>query len=107
MNGQQYASSGAWYTYQRASWVRGVSPSSALAEGGTPATVVGGGFSSASEALGVLTCRVGGATRRAAWASASALACNATRAPAGAARVEVSNNAREHTSAGVRLRLLS
>ena len=70
-------------------------------------TVHGGGFSSASEALGLLTCRVGGAVRRAVWASASALVCNATRAAAGEARLEVSNNAREYTSSGVRLRLVS
>ena len=61
MNGQQYARSGVWYTYQAAAWVRYLSPSSALSEGGTPLTVHGGGFSSASEALGVLTCRIGGA----------------------------------------------
>ena len=45
--------------------------------------------------------------RRAVWASASAIVCNATRAAAGEARVEVSNNAREYTSSGVRLRLVS
>ena len=78
-----------------------------LSEGGTPVTVHGGGFSSASEALGVLTCRIGGMVRRAVWASASAIVCNATRAAAGEARVEVSNNAREYTSSGVRLRLVS
>ena len=33
--------------------------------------------------------------------------CNATRAAAGEARIEVSNNAREYTSSGVRLRLVS
>merc|ERR1719152_861158 len=76
-------------------------------EGGTPLTVHGDGFSSASEALGLLTCRIGGAVRRAVWASASAVVCNATRAPAGEARVEVSNNAREYTSSGVRVRLAS
>ena len=32
MNGQQYAPSGVWYTYQAAAVVRHVSPSSALAE---------------------------------------------------------------------------
>ena len=67
MNGQQYAPSGGSsytrYTYQRAASVSEVSPASALAEGGTPLTVHGGGFSSASESLGVLTCRLGGAVR--------------------------------------------
>merc|ERR1711995_238633 len=107
MNGQQYALGGASYTYQRAASVSAVSPASALAEGGTPLTVRGGGFSSASESLGVLTCRVGGAVRRGVWASGSAVVCNATRAPTGLSRVEVSNNAREYTSSGVRVRLVS
>ena len=92
MNGQQYARSGVSYTYQAAAWVRYLSPRSALSEGGTPLTVHGGGFSSASESLGVLTCRIGGAVRRAVWASVSALVCNATRGAAGESRVEVSNN---------------
>ena len=87
--------------------VSDVSPSSALAEGGTPLTVHGGGFSSASESLGVLTCRIGGSVRRALWASGSAVVCNATRAVAGESRVELSNNAREYTSSGVRVRLVS
>merc|ERR1711965_886619 len=107
MNGQQYARSGAWYTYQALASVSYVSPTAALSEGGTPLTVHGGGFSSASESLGLLTCRIGGAVRRGAWASASAIVCNATRAPAGESRVEVSNNAREYTSSGVRVRLVS
>merc|ERR1712089_40686 len=46
MNGQQYAPSGVSYTYQPAAVVSSVSPSAALAEGGTPLTVHGGGFSS-------------------------------------------------------------
>ncbi|MEC7725094.1 MAG: IPT/TIG domain-containing protein, partial [Planctomycetota bacterium] len=105
MNGQQYAASGVSYTYQASATVSYVSPSSVLSEGGTPVTVHGDGFASASESLGVLTCRIGGAVRRAVWASSSALVCNATRAAAGEARLEVSNNAREYTSSGVRVRL--
>ena len=107
MNGQQYAQTGVSYTYQSSASVSYISPPSALSEGGTPVTVHGGGFSSASESLGVLTCRIGGMVRRAVWASSSAIVCNATRAAAGEARVEVSNNAREYTSSGVRLRLVS
>jgi len=67
MNGQQYAPSGASYTYQPSASVSYISPSTALSEGGTHVTVHGGGFSSASEALGLLTCRIGGAVRRAVW----------------------------------------
>merc|ERR1739841_442685 len=107
MNGQQYAASGVAFTYQAAASVSYVSPATVLSEGGTPVTVHGAGFSSSSEALGVLTCRIGGAVRRAVWASASAIVCNATRTAAGEARVEVSNNAREYTSSGVRLRVVS
>ena len=55
----------------------------------------------------MLTCRIGGAVRRAVWASSSAIVCNATRGAAGASRLEVSNNAREYTSSGVRVRLVS
>ena len=97
MNGQQYAPSGASYTYQLSASVSYISPSTALSEGGTPVTVHGGGFSSSAESLGVLTCRIGGAVRRAVWASASAIVCNATRAAVGEARIEVSNNAVSYT----------
>ena len=77
-----------------------MSPSTALSEGGTPLTVHGGGFSSASESLGVLTCRVGGAVVRAVWASGSALVCNATRAAAGESRVEVGRMCKRLLDAG-------
>jgi hypothetical protein len=107
MNGQQYEASGKVYTYQPSASVSSISPATVLAEGGTPLTVHGDGFSSASEALGLLTCRIGSAVRRAVWASANAVVCNTTRAPAGVVRVEVSNNAREYTSSGVRVQLVS
>ena len=107
MNGQQYARTSASYTYQPAASVSYISPTSALSEGGTPLTVHGAGFSSASESLGLLTCRIGVSVRRAVWASSSAIVCNATRAPVGESRIEVSNNAREYTSSGVRVRLVS
>ena len=64
-----------------ASWVS-VSPAPVRSGGGPPGPVHGAGFSSSSEALGVLTCRLGGAVRRAVWASASAIVCNSTRAAA-------------------------
>ena len=50
MNGQQYAPSGVAFTYQSAASVSYLSPASALSEGGTPVTVLGGGFSAAAEA---------------------------------------------------------
>ena len=95
------------FTYESSACVSYISPSTALSEGGTPLTVHGSGFSSASEALGVLTCRIGGSVRRAVWASSSAIVCNSTRALAGESRIEMSNNAREYTSSGVRVRLVS
>ena len=107
MNGQQYAPSGVSFTYQSSASVSYLSPATVLSDGGTPVTVHGSGFSSVSESLGVLTCRIGGAVRRAVWASSSAIVCNSTRAAAGEARVEVSNNAREYTSSGVKLRVVS
>ncbi|MEC8205876.1 MAG: IPT/TIG domain-containing protein, partial [Pseudomonadota bacterium] len=118
MNAQQYASSSSSsssgvaggavrYTYLASASVSALSPSRALAEGGTPVTVHGGGFSSSSEALGYLLCRLGGAVRRARWAGAGALVCNSTRGRAGAVRVEVSNNAREYTSDAARLQLVT
>ena len=82
MNGQQYAASGVSYTYQATASVSYLSPATVVSEGGTPVTVHGSGFSSASEALGLLTCRIGGAVRRAVWASSNAVVCNATRASA-------------------------
>ena len=91
MNGQQYPPSGASYTYQPSASVSYISPSTALSRGGTHVPVHGGDFS-ASEALGLLTCRIGGAVHRAVWASSGAIVCNATRAAAGEARIEVSNN---------------
>ncbi|MEC8551523.1 MAG: IPT/TIG domain-containing protein, partial [Pseudomonadota bacterium] len=85
MNGQQYAPSGVSYTYQSSASVSYLSPATVLSDGGTPVTVHGSGFSSASEALGSLTCRIGSVVRRAVWASSSALVCNSTRAAAGEA----------------------
>ena len=55
----------------------------------------------------MLTCRIGAAVRRAVWMSSSAVVCNATRGSAGYVRVEVSNNAKEYTTSGVRLRLVA
>ena len=82
-------------------------PARALAEGGTVVTAHGSGFSSASEAAGYLLCRVGGAARRARWASGRALSCAVGRARAGEARLEASNNAREYSADAARLQLAS
>ena len=107
MNAQQYSGGDVLYTYQAAAAVSFVSPSTLPAEGGTPVTVHGAHFSAASEALGLLLCRMGGVVRRAVWASSEAVVCNTTRSMAGEVRVEVTNNGREYTSDGVRLQLVS
>ena len=52
-------------------------------------------------------CRVGGAARRARWASARALSCAVGRSRAGEARLEASNNAREYSADAARLQLAS
>ena len=107
MNAQQYSGGSVLYTYQPAAVVSSVSPFSVPTEGGTPVTVHGAHFSAASEAAGLLLCRIGSTVRKARWASTSALVCNTTRSAAGAVRIEVSNNGREYTSDGVRLELVS
>ena len=83
INGQQYAPSGVSYTYQPAAVLSYISPSSALAEGGTPLTLHGGGFSSASEALGLTLCRIGSALVRLHVASRSTAVCRSPRTAAG------------------------
>ena len=105
VNARQYggaeggaAGGAARFTYQPAAAVSWLVPARALAEGGTVVTAHGSGFSSASEAAGYLLCRVGGASRRARWASARALSCAVGRSRAGEARLEASNNAREYLS---------
>ena len=53
--------------------------------------------------VAALLCRVGGAARRARWASARALSCAVGRSRAGEARLEASNNAREYSAARLQL----
>ena len=114
VNARQYggaeggaAGAAARFTYQPAAAVSWLVPARALAEGGTVVTAHGSGFSSASEAAGYLLCRVGGAARRARWASGRALSCAVGRARAGEARLEASNNAREYSADAARLQLAS
>ena len=45
--------------------------------------------------------------RKAVWVSESVVVCNATRAPAGETRVEMTNNLREYTLNSVRVRFMS
>ena len=57
--------------------------------------------------VAALLCRVGGAARRARWASARTLSCAVCRPRAGEARLEVSDNAREYSADAARLQLAS
>merc|ERR1712153_12557 len=97
VNARQYGAAGgaaggaARFTYQPASAASWLVPARALAEGGTAVTAHGSGFSSASEAAGYLLCRVGGAARRARWASARALSCAVGRSRAGEARLQLAS----------------
>ena len=87
--------------------VSSLSPIRGVAEGGTPVTVLGSGFSAASEAMGALRCRFNSTDVPAAFVSESAIVCNTTASSAGYASVEVSTNGREYTSSGVRFELVS
>merc|ERR1712185_31724 len=107
INGQQFSSSGVAFTYRPSASVSSVWPSRGASEGGTPVTVLGGGFSSSAEASGALRCRFNATVVAAAYVSESALVCNATQSPSGYASVEVSTNGREYTSSGVRFELVS
>merc|ERR1711965_1227530 len=107
-NGQQFAQSdGVFFTYRPAAAVSSVWPPSGAAEGGTPVTVVGSGFSSAAEASGSLRCRFNATSVAAAYVSESVVACNTTASSAGVAVVEVSTNGREYTASGVHFELVS
>ena len=78
MNGQQFSSSGVRFTYQPAAAVSSLSPTRGAAEGGTPVTVLGSGFSAGAEAAGALLCRWNASVTPAAYVSESALVCNST-----------------------------
>ena len=106
-NGQQFSAGGVAFTYRPAASVSSVWPVRGAAEGGTPLTVLGGGFSASAEASGALRCRFNATAVAAAYVSEAALACNATASAAGYASVEVSTNGREYTASGVRFELVS
>ena len=109
MNGQQFSSSGVRFTYQPAAAVSSLSPTRGAAEGGTPVTVLGSGFSAGAEAAGALLCRWNASVTPAAYVSESALVCNSTARAraAGYVALELSTNGREYTSDGVLFFLVS
>ena len=108
MNGQQFSSSGVRFTYQPAAAVSSLSPTRGAAEGGTPVTVLGSGFSAGAEAAGALLCRWNASVTPAAYVSESALVCNSTARAraAGYVALELSTNGREYTSDGVHFELV-
>ena len=101
-NGQQFSTGGAAYTYAQAVAVSSVWPLQGSAEGGTPLTVYGSGFTAASEALGYLQCRLNGTVVRGQLASGgAAVVCRSAAVAAGYVSVEVSTNGLDFTSDGV------
>ena len=102
-NGQQFSSGGAAFTYASAASVSSVWPVQGSAEGGTPLTVYGSGFTAASESLGYLQCRLNGTVVRAQRlaGAADAAVCVSGAAAAGYVSVEVSTNGLDFTADGV------
>ena len=102
MNGQQFSSSGVSFTYRPAAAVSSVWPAYGVAEGGTPVTVLGSGFSSSAESLGSLLCRFDGDARTTVgrFLNGSAVACPTLPTEQGArdSSVSVSNDAGLHWS---------
>ena len=107
MNGQQYSSSGVEYTYRAAVGVSSVWPSRGAAEGGTPVTLLGSGFSAAAEALGELWCRFNSTAYRASYVSDSSAVCNTTQSAAGLVSVEMSTNGRDFSSGDAQFEFVS
>ena len=102
LNGQQFTSFGVAYTYTGAVAVSSVWPVQGSAEGGTPLTVHGSGFTSASESLGYLQCRLNGTVVRAELlAGGDSLVCASVASWAGYVSVEVSTNGADFTSDGL------
>ena len=102
LNGQQFTSFGVAYTYTGAVAVSSVWPVQGSAEGGTPLTVHGSGFTSASESLGYLQCRLNGTVVRAELLSGGdSLVCASAASWAGYVSVEVSTNGADFTSDGL------
>ena len=107
-NGQQFTrSDGTLFTYRPVAAVSSVWPVGGASEGGTPLTVLGGGFSSAAEAMGALRCRFNATVVSAAYVSEAAVVCNSTASAAGHATVEVSTNGHEYTTDGVHFEFVS
>jgi hypothetical protein len=106
-NCQQYMHSGAAFPYLLVASVSSVWPLQGAAEGGTPLTVIGSGFSAAAEALGALRCRFGIVIVAVAYATQSALTCNTTASPPDLLSVEVTTNGREYTTNSVQFKLVA
>ena len=102
VNGQQFTAQGVAYTYAAAASVSSVWPVQGSAEGGTPVTVHGSGFTASSEALGYLQCRLNGTVVRGQLASGgAAVVCRSAAVAAGYVSVEVSTNGLDFTADGV------
>ena len=77
----EFSTSGVAFTYMAATAVSSVSPSLGVAEGGTPVTVYGSGFSASAESLGALQCRFNASVVRGAYVSESCTVIATCAAP--------------------------
>ena len=101
-NGQQFSTGGAAFTYARAAAVSAVWPVQGSAEGGTPLTVYGSGFTAASESLGYLQCRLNATVVRGQLlGDGTGVVCRSAAVAAGYVAVEVSTNGLDFTADGV------
>ena len=75
------------FYYQRQVNVCSITPSRGVAEGGTPVTVLGSGFSAGAEAAGALLCRWNASVTPAAYASESEVVCISPQTAPGWAEV--------------------
>eukprot|EP00966_Prymnesium_polylepis_P236552 5470679-Prymnesium_polylepis.1 len=98
MNAQQYSGGTVLYTYEAVLSISYILPTRAIAEGGSPISVFGSGFSFAAATAGVLACRINGVILVAQFNSSSTISCTTVRSPSGYSSVAVTNNGREFVS---------
>jgi hypothetical protein len=100
MNGQQFSDSGITFTYYGLTAVSYVSPTRGAAEGGTPLTVFGNGFSRPADGQSVQV-RFNTSIVQGSYVSEDSIRCFTTSLPSGPYIVEVSNNGVDYTSSNV------
>jgi hypothetical protein len=99
-NGQQFSRSGVLFSYQNAAMISSLWPTTGIADGGTPLTVLGHGFLQAADAEVALQCRIGSTLVQAIVVDEATVRCNTSMSKAGLASVEVTNNGQDFTTSG-------